>query len=207
MRLKKLVTLGAAAATLLGVVTSGAATASAAPTKITFTWWTWTTNPKNVIKNFEKAYPNISIPAPPDYGSGGTFYSKLTTAMAGGTGPCVTQVEYDHLPQFLAAHDLVNIAQYVNKYKKDFPAWVWGQVSQNGGVYAMPEDIGPMGLMYQPAVFKSTTWPCRRPGASSPRTRWPSTRRTPTCGSIISPPMTPTCSSPSGGRRARGPTC
>jgi multiple sugar transport system substrate-binding protein len=164
MKLKRLATLGAAAAALAGVVVPAAATASAAPAKITFTWWTWTTNPQNVIANFEKAYPNISIPKPPEYGSGGTFYSKLTTALAGGTGPCVTQVEYDHLPQFLGAHDLVNISQYVSKYKKDFPSWVWGQVSQNGGVYAVPEDIGPMGLMYQPAVFKRyhlpvpTTW-------------------------------------------------
>jgi multiple sugar transport system substrate-binding protein len=30
---------------------------------------------------------------------------------------------------------------------------VWNQVSQNGQVYAMPEDIGPMGLMYQPSVL------------------------------------------------------
>ena len=128
MKLKKLATLGATAATLLSMVAGGSTSASAS-SKITFTWWTWTTNPQNVIANFEKAYPNISIPKPPEYGSGGTFYSKLTTALSGGTGPCVTQVEYDHLPQYLGAHDLVNISQYVNKYKKDFPAWVWGQVS------------------------------------------------------------------------------
>jgi multiple sugar transport system substrate-binding protein len=138
---------------------AGGSTSASASSKITFTWWTWTTNPQNVIANFEKAYPNISIPKPPEYGSGGTFYSKLTTALSGGTGPCVTQVEYDHLPQYLGAHDLVNISQYVNKYKKDFPAWVWGQVSQRGGVYAMPEDIGPMGLMYQPSVFKKYKLP------------------------------------------------
>jgi multiple sugar transport system substrate-binding protein len=163
MKLKKLGILGASAATLLGMVTTTSATASAA-SKVSFTWWTWTTNPKSVIANFEKAYPNISIPTPPEYGSGGTFYSKLTTAMSGGTGPCVTQVEFDHLPQFIGAHDLVNISQYVNKYKKDFPTWTWQQVSSSGGVYAVPEDIGPMGLMYQPSVFKKynlpvpTTW-------------------------------------------------
>ena len=31
---------------------------------------------------------------------------------------------------------------------------MWGQVSQGSAVYAMPEDIGPMGLMYQPGVLK-----------------------------------------------------
>jgi multiple sugar transport system substrate-binding protein len=76
----------------------------------------------------------------------------------------VTQVELDHLPQFTQAHDLVNIAQYDGKYKSEYPAWVWSQVTQGSNLYAMPEDIGPMGLMYQPSVLKKyhlpvpTTW-------------------------------------------------
>jgi multiple sugar transport system substrate-binding protein len=121
--------------------------------KVTLTWWTWTANPKSVIKNFEQKYPWITIPAPPSYGSGGTFYSKLTTALAAGNGPCVSQVELDHLPQFTQAKDLVDIAKYDGKYAKDFPAWVWSQVTQGTALYAMPEDIGPMGLMYQPSVL------------------------------------------------------
>jgi multiple sugar transport system substrate-binding protein len=121
--------------------------------KVTLTWWTWTANPKNVIKNFEKKYPWITIPTPPSYGSGGTFYAKLTTALAAGNGPCVSQVELDHLPQFTQAHDLVNIASYDARYAKDFPSWVWSQVTQGSDLYAMPEDIGPMGLMYQPSVL------------------------------------------------------
>ncbi len=120
MNLRKLMSLGAAAATLLGVLAGTAATASAS-SKVTLTWWTWTTNPQKVIANFEKAYPNITIKMPPSYGSGGTFYAKLTTAMAGGTGPDVTQVEFDHLPQFIGAKDLVNIAQYVSTVQERLP--------------------------------------------------------------------------------------
>ena len=163
MKVRKLLALGATTATLLGVLAGTAVTASAS-SKVTLTWWTWTTNPQKVIANFEKAYPNITVKPPPDYGSGGTFYPKLTTALEGGTGPDVTQVEFDHLPQFIGAHDLVNIAQYVSKYKSDFPSWTWDQVSVGNAVYAVPEDIGPMGLMYQPAVLKKynlpvpTTW-------------------------------------------------
>lgn len=132
--------------------------------KVTLTWWTWTANPKSVIANFEKKYPWITIKPPPSYGSGGNFYAKLTTALAAGNGPDVTQVELDHLPQFTQAHDLVNIAQYDGKYKSEYPAWVWSQVTQGSNLYAMPEDIGPMGLMYQPSVLKKyhlpvpTTW-------------------------------------------------
>jgi multiple sugar transport system substrate-binding protein len=142
--------------------TSSAPSTSSKP--VTLSWWSWTTNPQSVIANFEASHPGIKVSMPPDYGSGSTFYPKLTTALAGGTGPCVTQVEYDHLPQFLAQHDMVAITQYVSSYKSDFPAWVWDQVSQNGQVYAMPEDIGPMALMYQPSVLSQnhlpvpTTW-------------------------------------------------
>ena len=154
-RLTKWVAWGTALAALSGVLaacsSSPASTGSSGP--VTLSWWSWTSNPKDVIANFEKSHPGIKISTPPDYGSGGTFYTKLTTALAGGTGPCITQVEYDHLPQFLAQKDLQPITQYVSSYKSDFPSWVWNQVSQNGQVYAMPEDIGPMALMYQPSVL------------------------------------------------------
>src|ERR1019366_3452504 len=130
MKLKRLVPVGATAAMLVADLGGTGASASASSAKVTLTRWTWTTNPQPGLANFENAYPNISIPAPPNYGSGGTFYTKLTTALAGGTGPCVSQVEFDHLPTFIAAHDLQNISKYVSSYAKDFPAWTWGQVSQ-----------------------------------------------------------------------------
>jgi multiple sugar transport system substrate-binding protein len=159
------VTLAASLALLAACSSGTANTAQKGPhQKVTLTWWTWTANPKSVIQNFEKEYPWITIPTPPSYGSGGTFYSKLTTALAGGSGPCVSQVELDHLPQFTQAHDLVNIASYDAKYAKQFPGWVWRQVTQGTALYAVPEDIGPMGLMYQPSVLKKyhlptpTTW-------------------------------------------------
>jgi len=155
-KLTKRLVLGSALAALCGVLAACSSSPSSTPSAsgpVTLSWWTWTSNPKDVIANFEKTHPGIKISPPPDYGSGSTFYPKLTTALSGGTGPCVTQVEYDHLPQFLAQHDFVPISQYVSSYKSDFPSWVWNQVSQNGKVYAMPEDIGPMGLMYQPSVL------------------------------------------------------
>ena len=170
IRSRRVGALAVAALAVLAV--GGSLTAASASTpatakakKVTISWWTWTANPKNVIANFEKTHPNINVPTPPDLGvSGSGFYAKLTTALAGGTAPCVAQVEYSELPQYIAGHDLLNIAKYANAYKKDFPSWVWKQVSQGNGVYAIPEDIGPTGFLYQPAVYKQynlpvpTTW-------------------------------------------------
>jgi multiple sugar transport system substrate-binding protein len=63
------------------------------------------------------------------------------------------QITYDTLPQFVATGALKNIAAYVNKYRSQYPPWVWRQVSQGRGVYAVPEDIGPMAWFYQPAIL------------------------------------------------------
>lgn len=141
--------------------TSGTASPTGAKyTKhVTITWWTWTANANAVVANFEKHYPTIKV-LHPTVAAGHALYSKLTTALAAGSGaPDLTQIEYDHLPQFTAKHSLVNIAKYVSQYKSDFPSWVWNQVSSNGAVYAFPEDIGPMGLIYRPNLLKKYKLP------------------------------------------------
>ena len=49
-------------------------------------------------------------------------------------------------------------------YKGDFLGWTWNQVSVGFAVYAIPQDIGPMGLFYRADLFKQygltvpTTW-------------------------------------------------
>jgi len=94
--------------------------------------------PQDRHRQLREGVPEHLGPTPAELRLGSTFYAKLTTALAGGTGPCVTQNEYSELPQYIAAHDFVNIAQYVSGYQKDYPAWVWGQVSQGSAVYAIP---------------------------------------------------------------------
>lgn len=148
----------------IGGAGSASASKKASPAKVTLTWWSWTTNARRVIANFEKAYPYITVEPPPSLGVGTPQYEKLTTSLEGGTAPCIAQIEYEYLPQYLNSNDLLNISKYMSAYKKDFPTFVWNQISRKGGVYAVPEDIGPMGLMYQPAVFRKydlvvpTTW-------------------------------------------------
>lgn len=131
---------------------------------VTITWWSWVPNDPLAVANFEKHYPNIKVKYD-DVGSGATEYTKLRTVLEAGSGaPDVVQIEYDELPAFIGIHKLDNIASYVGKYKSDYPSWVWDQVSQDGAVYAVPEDIGPMGLIYNPALLakyklaKPTTW-------------------------------------------------
>lgn len=121
--------------------------------KVTLTWWTWTANPADTVANFEKCYPSISVQYPL-IAAGMPEYAKLTAAMIAGAGaPDVVQLEYQVLPTFIGQHDLVNIASVMDKYQADYPSWVWREVSSGTAVYAAPEDIGPMGLAYRPALF------------------------------------------------------
>ncbi|WP_054968944.1 ABC transporter substrate-binding protein [Alicyclobacillus ferrooxydans] len=131
---------------------------------VTITWWTWTANPNNVIKAFNQVYPNIHV-VPQDIGSGSKEYTKLATVLKSGSGaPDVAQIEYQMLPKFISSGGLQDISKYVNFTQSYFPSWTWNQVSQNGKVYAVPEDIGQMALFYRTDVFKKygitvpTTW-------------------------------------------------
>jgi multiple sugar transport system substrate-binding protein len=120
---------------------------------VNLTWWTWTGNPQLAIANFEKRYPSIHVHYL-DVGSTSIEYTKLRSALDAGSGaPDVVQIEYYELPSFILTHKLVNLAPYVKGDAGKYPAWVWNQVSRGKAVYAVPEDIGPLGLAYVPSLM------------------------------------------------------
>ena len=120
----------------------------------TITDWSWVPNGQMGVAGFEKLYPNIHIDLT-NVGAGSNEYTKLSTAIAAGSGaPCIAQVEFDHLPAYEAKPGLVNIAQYgANQYKSAFPGWVWQLMSNGSAVYALAQDIGAVGFAYRPAIF------------------------------------------------------
>jgi multiple sugar transport system substrate-binding protein len=120
----------------------------------TITWWTWTANTDKIIAAFNKEYPNIKVNHPL-IGASSAEYNKLTTAIKAGAGaPDVVQIEYQYLPKFIATGGILDISKYVNQYKSYFEPWTWNQVSQGNKVYAIPEDIGPLSLLYRTSVFQ-----------------------------------------------------
>lgn len=122
--------------------------------QVSITFWTWIKNSKSIAKEFMKAYPNIHVTVK-NVGSGQAEYTKLTTAIRAGSGaPDVVQVELQFVPQFVNTGGLLNIAKYASGYKSLWPEWVWGQVSLNGKLYAIPQDIGPMGFIYRKELYQ-----------------------------------------------------
>ncbi|WP_027927881.1 ABC transporter substrate-binding protein [Amycolatopsis benzoatilytica] len=121
----------------------------------TITYWSWTPSAPQQVAAFEKEYPNVKV----NYVNAGTNkdeYTKLQNAIkAGSGGPDVAQIEYYALPQFALTDSLVNLDQYgFGGFEKDYTPSTWSGVRIGGGLYALPQDSGPMALFYNKEVFE-----------------------------------------------------
>lgn len=143
---------------------SGAGGAQAdAPVEITF--WSWVPGIEDQVNAFNAAQTAIHVTYV-NKGNGNTEYAVLKTALeANSDVPDVVQIEFQHLPSFIAHSDLLDLTQYgANDIKDQFVPWTWSQVSQGTGVYAYPQDAGPMILMCNKELLDAngiaipTTW-------------------------------------------------
>jgi multiple sugar transport system substrate-binding protein len=136
---------------------------SAAPVEITF--WSWVPHIEDQVKAFNASQSAIKV----NYvnaGGGSTEYNKLKVALqANADVPDVVQIEYQLVPSFVAQDALLDLTAYgANDVKDKFVPWTWAQVSQGAGVYAYPQDAGPMVMFCNDAVLDKykiavpTTW-------------------------------------------------
>lgn len=127
-------------------------TAMNTPTNLTF--WTWVPNISDEVALFEAKYPKIHVKVE-NVGQGLPHYTKLRTALKAGSGaPDVAQMEYQYLSSFEVTGDVANLAPYgAAATKSNYPAWIWAQITKGTGVYAVPQDSGPMGDLYRTDIF------------------------------------------------------
>lgn len=120
------------------------------------TFWTWVPNIQNEIDLFEKKYPKVKVKLV-NVGQGSPHYQKLRAAIQSGQGaPDVAQVEFQYIPSFTLGDNLLDISPYgAGDVKGQYPDWVWSQVIKGDKVYAVPQDIGPMGLLYRNDLLKA----------------------------------------------------
>jgi multiple sugar transport system substrate-binding protein len=130
------------------------------------TFWTWVPDIAQEVALFEKKYPAVKVKLV-NAGQGGPAYTKLRTALQAGTGaPDVAQIEFQYVPTFTITDSLLDLRPYGAAALKDkFVDWTWAQVSgPNGEVWAIPQDTGPMGMLYRKDIFDQygiqvpTTW-------------------------------------------------
>jgi multiple sugar transport system substrate-binding protein len=138
--------------------------AMSTPTELVF--WTWVPDIENEVALFEEAYPEIDVEVV-NAGQGLDQYTALRTALRAGEGaPDVVQIEFQYLPSFLLGDNLLDLSPYqgISDLEGQYPDWVWEQVSRDGAVYGIPQDIGPMGMLYrddllsQAGIAPPATW-------------------------------------------------
>jgi multiple sugar transport system substrate-binding protein len=118
------------------------------PTELTF--WTWVPDIENEVKLFEEKYPDIDVKVE-NVGQGLPHYQKLRSAIEAGEGaPDVAQVEYQYISSFVLNESLLDLTAYgADDLSGDYVDWAWNQVSPDTAVWAIPQDVGPMGNLYR----------------------------------------------------------
>jgi len=117
----------------------------------TLTMWAWVPGIEKEVALFEKAHPNIQVKVV-NVGQGPAEYPKLRTALKSGQGaPDVAQIEFQFIPSFVITGSLLDLSAFfpVAEFKRSYPEWVARQVVIDGHIWAIPQDTGPMGMLYR----------------------------------------------------------
>lgn len=157
--------LGAGAAAFLsGCATPGTTSVNTGPTiaaaapgeQVRLTYWAWLKDAQKVADVWNAQHPDVQVDVVWIPGGNDGGYQKMYSALAAGGGPDIAQVEMRTVPEFLLVNGLVDLSRYgADEYADRYDETLWNQVSFQGGVYAIPQDSGPMGFYYQPEVLES----------------------------------------------------
>lgn len=134
------------------------------PTNLTF--WTWVPDIQNEVNLFQAKYPAIKVKVE-NVGQGLPHYQKLRSAIEAGTGaPDVAQIEYQYIPSFVLPKSLLDLSPYgAGDLSKDYVDWAWKQVAPGDKVWAIPQDVGPMGNLYRNDILTKA-------GITTPPATW-----------------------------------
>lgn len=130
------------------------------------TFWGWVPGIYRVVDVFNQTHPSICVDYVTKVGGSGEYIPLLNALKANSGAPDVAEIEFDVLPEFETLHYTVDLAPYgAAMYKNDFVNWAWGEVTQGSHIWAMPDDGGSMGLLYNATQLAKY-------GITSPPTSW-----------------------------------
>jgi multiple sugar transport system substrate-binding protein len=128
-------------------------------------FWTWVPNIQSAVDLYEQTHPGTDIEVT-NVGQGDEHYTQLRTVLTAGTGaPDAVQMEFKNIPGFALTDSLVDLSEYgAADLENQFLPSAWRQVQFGEGIYGIPQDTGPMVMIYRPDIFESlgipipTTW-------------------------------------------------
>lgn len=143
--LASIAALGVSALLLSGC--SGAAGSSDGG-DVTLDFWSWAPNTQELVDVWNEENPDIQVKYT-DAGGGKDSSAKLLTASRAGNAPDLAAVEYTTLPSLIVADVPLDITELVTDAKDAYTEGTWEQVTFDGHIFGMPQDVGPMSFLYR----------------------------------------------------------
>ncbi|MEU8979977.1 ABC transporter substrate-binding protein [Streptomyces sp. NPDC048309] len=133
-----------------------ASAASCAPAKgkVTLQYWNTVPGMDQVVALWNKKNPDIQVQTK---NISNDQYGTLGNALKAGKAPALAQVGYDELPNLRTQNAFVDASacSAATAAKSKFVPWTWSQTSfGDTGVFAFPQDTGPMALYVRSDIFK-----------------------------------------------------
>ncbi|MEO3871054.1 hypothetical protein ABGB18_19770 [Nonomuraea sp. B12E4] len=133
---------------------ASAASCEPAKGKVTLQYWNTVPGMDQVIALWNKKNPNIQVEMK---NISNDQYGTLGNALKAGKAPELAQIGYDQLPSMRTQNAFVDASACADAAaaKSKFVPWTWSQTSfGDTGVFAFPQDTGPMALFVRKDIFE-----------------------------------------------------
>ncbi|MWV51338.1 extracellular solute-binding protein (plasmid) [Rathayibacter sp. VKM Ac-2803] len=156
--------VSAALALILSGCTSGGSDGGGDAGSVTLDYWAWAPGSAELVAAWNAEHPDIQVKHT-DAGGGTDSSAKLLTASRAGNAPDLAAVEYTTLPSLIVADVPLNLTDVLtDDAKAAYTEGTLQQVTFDGQIFALPQDVGPMALMYRSDLLEQygipvpTTW-------------------------------------------------
>lgn len=108
---------------------------------------------KELVAEFNASHPNIKVNPETMQGSAAESYAKINSIVQTGKDvPCVTQIGNERVPDMMGS--MMNVAEYTEKYKKDFIPFLYAKAQVGNQVFGFPQGASPILFFYRQDLFK-----------------------------------------------------
>ncbi|MEV7082297.1 sugar ABC transporter substrate-binding protein [Streptomyces sp. NPDC093516] len=127
--------------------------------KVTLQYWSWVPGMQEAVDAWNRKNPDIQVKLKTTPAGNAGTYQNLSNALKAGKAPDLGQIEYDSLASFRLKDGLRDISSCpgVEAAGDKFVDWTWSQVEFGAGgqdgVWAVPQDTGPMALFYRKDIY------------------------------------------------------
>ncbi|MDR7187131.1 multiple sugar transport system substrate-binding protein [Microbacterium trichothecenolyticum] len=129
------------------------------------TVWAWYPAFEGVVDVFNNSHDDVQV-CWVNAGVGKDVYPKFSTALEAGSGaPDVIQLENEVIPSFTIRNGLADLTEFgISDREELYAPGAWSDVSSGSAVYAVPVDLGPVGMLYRADILEEsgievpTTW-------------------------------------------------